>query len=594
MSDNYYHEEEILGKAYDARLMKRLLQYVKPYRHLMIMGIAGSIIVSGFELSLPYIVKSTIDGPIARSDLKGMINMSLIFLGLLLGSFLVDYGKIYILNLLGQRAMRDLRMQIFKHVETLSLRFFDKNPVGRLMTRITNDVQVLNELFASGVVAVAGDIFLLLGIVVLMIILNWKLTLLIFITIPILFGIAHNFRTRIREIYRYIRSRLARLNSYLQENLSGMRTIQIYNREHKNFETFRELNADLRKGTLNAIFQYALFFPGVQMTSAIGIAILIWYGGGGVIRNVMTIGTLILFIQYVNRFFQPIRELSEKYNILQASMASSERIFKLLDTKPLITNPPVPASSPKLSHSIEFKNVWFAYENDEYVLHDVSFNVPKGQSVAIVGATGAGKTSLINLLCRFYDYNRGAITIDGVELRDFKIQDLRSIIGLVLQDVFLFYGDIAGNIRLGMDHLTDKDIETVCRIVNAHDFIKAFPKGYKQEVRERGATFSQGQKQLLAFARALAFDPKLLILDEATSSIDTATEILIQDALKKLLSKRTSIVIAHRLSTIRNADKIIVMHKGRVHETGSHLELIEKNGLYRRLYELQYRHMEGL
>lgn len=594
MSDIYYHEEEVLGKAYDARLMRRLLHYVKPYRHLLILGITGSIIVSGFELTLPYIIKSTIDGPIARADFRGMLIMSLLYLGLLVGTFLVDYGKIYILNLLGQKAMRDLRMQVFEHVESLSLKFFDKNPVGRLMTRITNDVQVLNELFASGVVAVAGDIFLLVGIVVLMIVLNWKLALLVFITLPLLLGVAHNFRTRIREIYRDIRSRLARLNSYLQENLSGMRTIQVYNRECKNYETFRDLNSQLRKGNLDAIFQYAVFFPGVQLTSAIGIGILIWYGGGGVIKNLMTIGTLILFIQYVNRFFQPIRELSEKYNILQSSMASSERIFKLLDTKPLITNPPDPETAPKLMHSIEFKNVWFAYDKDEYVLHDVSFTVSKGQSVAIVGATGAGKTSLINLLCRFYDYNRGMITIDGVELRKFRIQELRSIIGLVLQDVFLFYGDIAGNIRLGRDNLTDEDIENVCRTVNAHEFINAFPKGYRQEVRERGATLSQGQKQLLAFARALAFDPKLLILDEATSSIDTATEILIQDALRKLLSRRTSIVIAHRLSTIRNADKIIVMHKGRVHETGSHQELIDKNGLYRRLYELQYRHMEGM
>ncbi|MBN1902200.1 ABC transporter ATP-binding protein [Candidatus Sumerlaeota bacterium] len=594
MSNNYYHEEEILGKAYDARLMKRLLRYVKPYRHLMFLGIAASLIVSGFELALPYIVKSTIDGPIANSDFRGMFIMSLVYLGLLTGSFLMDYIKIYILNLLGQKAMRDLRMQIFEHVETLSLKFFDKNPVGRLMTRITNDVQVLNEMFASGVVAVAGDVFLLIGIITLMIALNWKLSLLVFATLPLLFGVAHNFRTRIREIYRDIRSRLARLNSYMQENLSGMRTIQVYNRESRNYETFRELNAQLRKGTLDAIFQYAVFFPGVQLTSALGVGILIWYGGGAVIRNVMTIGALILFIQYVTRFFQPIRELSEKYNILQSSMASSERIFKILDTKPLITDPREPESAPRLSHSIEFRNVWFAYDKEEYVLHDVSFTVPKGQSVAIVGATGAGKTSLINLLCRFYDYNKGAITIDGIELRRFRIQELRSIIGLVLQDVFLFYGDVAGNIRLGRDNLTDDDIEKACRTVNAHDFISAFPDGYQQKVRERGATLSQGQKQLLAFARALAFDPKLLILDEATSSIDTATEVLIQDALKKLLSHRTSIIIAHRLSTIRNADKIIVMHKGKARETGSHQELIEKNGLYRRLYELQYRHMEGM
>jgi len=594
MSAFDYHEEEILGKAYDAKLMRRILYYVKPYRHLLAIGIAASLVVSGLELALPYIIKITIDVHIAGKNYYGVLVMTLVYFSLLLGTFAFDYGKGYLLNYLGQKAMMDLRMELFDHVESLSLKFFDKNPVGRLMTRLTNDVQVLNELFASGVVAVAGDIFLLAGIVFLMLLVNWKLTVVVFVTIPLLFLVAHQFRIHIRDIYRTIRLRLARLNAFLQENLSGMRTIQVYNREAKNFELFQDLNGQFRKANLDAVFQYAILFPAVQIVATGGTALLIWYGGGGVIRNTVTIGTLILFIQYVSRFFDPIQDLSEKYNLLQSAMASSERIFKILDTKPLVTSPASPAPAPMLEHAIEFQNVWFAYSGEDYVLREVSFTVPRGQTVAIVGATGAGKTSLINLLCRFYDYNKGKIAIDGVELRRFDLYELRSLIGLVLQDVFLFYGDIKGNIRLGRESLTEKDIERVARTVNAHDFIASFPRGYNQEVHERGATFSQGQKQLLAFARALAFDPRLLILDEATSSIDTATELLIQDALRKLLKGRTSIVIAHRLSTIRSADQIIVMHKGKVHEAGTHRDLLAKNGLYRRLYDLQYHHMEGL
>ena len=591
MSAHQYHEEEILGKAYDSRLMKRLLSYVKPYKHLLALGILFSVAVSAMELALPYVVKVTIDDYIAVGDYHGIVKMSALYFLILLGSFVFDYGKVYVLNLLGQDAMRDLRLQVFEHVQYLSLRFFDKNPVGRLITRITNDIQVLNELFASGVVTVAGDVFLLGGIVILMFVLNWKLALVVFITIPMLIVVAHVFRIRVREIYRNIRTRLARLNAYLQENLSGMRTIQVYNREEKNYHSFRDLNNELRNWHRRAVSLYAFFFPLVELIAACGTALIIWYGGGAVIRNAVTIGTLVLFIQYVTRFFQPIRDLSEKYNILQSAMASSERVFKLIDAQPDIQEDPNPAPRPRLEQAIDFQNVWFAYE-DDYVLRDVSFTVRKGESVAIVGATGAGKTSIINLLCRFYDNDKGKITIDGVELKRFRIPELRSLIGLVLQDVFLFYGNVEENIRLGHEALEREDIERVSQIVNAHDFISELPGGYEHHVRERGATFSQGQKQLLAFARALAFDPNLLILDEATSNIDTATELLIQDAMEKLLQNRTSIVIAHRLSTIRKADKIIVLHKGRVKEIGNHDELMGENGYYKRLYELQYSHME--
>ncbi|MCX6999204.1 MAG: ABC transporter ATP-binding protein, partial [Candidatus Sumerlaeota bacterium] len=548
--------------------------------------------VSGMELALPYIIKVTIDVHIAHRNMAGITRMSILYLALLIGMFSFEYGMVYILNVLGQRAMRDLRMQIFDHVQSLSLSFFDKNPVGRLVTRITNDVEVLNELCASGVVTVFGDLFLLLGIMLLMLVVNWRLALIVFVTIPLLVVAAERFRIRIREVYRRIRISLARLNSFLQESLSGMRTIQVYNQQAKSFAGFKGMNDEYRRMNMEAIFEYAFFFPLVEFVAALGTALLVWYGGGGVVQKTVTIGTLILFLQYINRFFHPIRDLSEKYNIFQSAMASSERMFNLLDTHSFIVEPENPAPAPHLEKGIEFKNVWFAYHGDDYVLRDVTLSVPKGRTVAIVGSTGAGKTSLIQLLCRFYDYNRGEISIDDTDIRRFRSKDLRSQIGLVLQDVFLFSGNIAENIRLGNNNLTEHDIESIARTVNAHNFISNFSKGYHQEVRERGATFSQGQRQLLAFARALARDPQILILDEATSNIDTATELLIQDALGRLLAGRTSIVIAHRLSTIRRADSIIVLHKGRVHETGSHQELISKNGIYRRLYELQYLSLE--
>jgi len=587
-----YHDEEVLGKAYDARLVKRLFQYVKPYRSLLYLAIVISLFVSGMELALPYIIKVTIDVHIARGNMAGVMRMSILYLALLIGMFGFEYGMVYILNVLGQRAMRDLRMQIFDHVQSLSLSFFDKNPVGRLVTRITNDVEVLNELCASGVVTVFGDLFLLLGIMLLMLVVNWRLALIVFVTLPLLVVAAERFRIRIREVYRRIRISLARLNSFLQESLSGMRTIQVYNQQAKSFEGFKGMNDEYRRMNMEAIFEYAFFFPMVEFVACLGTALLVWYGGGGVVQKTVTIGTLILFLQYINRFFHPIRDLSEKYNIFQSAMASSERMFNLLDTHSFIVEPEIPAPAPRLEKGIEFKNVWFAYHGDDYVLRDVTFSVPKGRTVAIVGSTGAGKTSLIHLLCRLYDYSKGEIIIDGTDIRRFRSKDLRSQIGLVLQDVFLFSGDIAENIRLGNNNLTEHDIERIARTVNAHNFISNFSKGYHQEVRERGATFSQGQRQLLAFARALARNPQILILDEATSNIDTATELLIQDALGRLLAGRTSIVIAHRLSTIRRADSIIVLHKGRVHETGSHQELLSKNGIYRRLYELQYLSLE--
>jgi len=588
MSIDFYHDEEVIGKAYDARLVKRLFQYVRPYRSLLYLAIVISLFVSGMELALPYIIKVTIDVHIARGNMAGVMRMSILYLTLLIGMFSFEYGMVYILNVLGQRAMRDLRMQIFDHVQSLSLSFFDKNPVGRLVTRITNDVEVLNELCASGVVTVFGDLFLLLGIMLLMLVVNWRLALIVFVTLPLLVAAAERFRIRIRAVYRRIRISLARLNTFLQESLSGMRTIQVYNQQAKSFAGFKGMNDEYRRMNMEAIFEYAFFFPLVEFVACLGTALLVWYGGGGVVQKTVTIGTLILFLQYINRFFHPIRDLSEKYNIFQSAMASSERMFNLLDTHSFIVEPENPAPAPRLEKGIEFKNVWFAYHGDDYVLRDVTFSVPKGGTVAIVGSTGAGKTSLIQLLCRLYDYNRGEISIDDTDIRRFHSKDLRSQIGLVLQDVFLFSGDIAENIRLGNNNLTEHDIESIARTVNAHNFISNFSKGYHQEVRERGATFSQGQRQLLAFARALARNPQILILDEATSNIDTATELLIQDALGRLLAGRTSIVIAHRLSTIRRADSIIVLHKGRVHETGSHQELISKNGIYRRLYELQY------
>ncbi|PKK82316.1 MAG: antibiotic ABC transporter ATP-binding protein [candidate division Zixibacteria bacterium HGW-Zixibacteria-1] len=589
---NNYHEEEVLGKAYDSRLMRRLLSYVRPYRWQL--GLAVFLLVSGslLQLLLPVMIQIGIDKYLVTKDLSGLPRVALAYAGILVAVFLLQYVQMYITMFIGQKVQYDIRMQIFKHLQKLHLGFFDKNPVGRLVTRVTNDVNVLDEMFSSGLVSVFGDIITLAGIVAALLYYNWKLALLTLIVLPLLVLATAVFRKKVRDIYRQIRLKLARLNSFVQEHVTGMTVIQLFTRENATFEKFSSINSDLRSAHLKSIYYYAVFFPVVEIISALSMAILIYYGGIQINSEMLTFGELVAFIQLVQRFYNPIRDLAEKYNILQSSMASSERIFKLLDTKPEFAEEGNGTRPKEFKGKIEFENVTFAYNSGEDVLRDVSFTVEPGEKVAIVGATGAGKTSLVSLLFRFYDYQKGSIKLDGVELKDMSSSTIRSQLGLVLQDVFIFSGDYAGNIRLGSDDITDDQLIDALKKVNLYNFIVKQEGGLGAEVKERGATLSTGQKQLLSFARALAFNPNILVLDEATSSVDTATERMIQKALDKLLENRTAIIIAHRLSTIEKADKIIVLHHGRLREMGKHHELLEKKGIYYRLYQMQFKRDE--
>lgn len=591
-ANNNYHEEEILGKAYDSRLMRRLLAYVRPYRPALIISIILLIAGSGLELLLPVMVQIGIDKYLAVKDISGLGRIAMISAGILMAAFILSYIQMYITMYIGQRVQYDMRMQIFKHLQKLHLGFFDKNPVGRLVTRVTNDVSVLDELFSSGLVSVFGDILTLVGIVIALLYYNWKLALFTFAVFPLLILATTIFRRKVRTIYREVRTRVARMNSFLQEHITGMTVIQLFTREKATFDKFSSINADLREANLKSVYYYAVFFPAVEIISSISLAILLYYGGFQIASGVLTFGELVAFIQLVQRFYNPIRDLSEKYNILQASMASSERIFKLLDTKPEIISPTNGLKASTFRGKIDFQNVWFAYNDGDYVLRDVSFSVEPGEKVAIVGATGAGKSSLISLLFRFYDYQKGAIKLDSIEIKEMSTETLRRQLGLVLQDVFIFSGNYAGNIRLGNVKISDDEIIEALKKVNLHDFVFGNEGGIGAEVKERGATLSTGQKQLLSFARALAFNPHILVLDEATSSVDTATEKLIQKALDKLLENRTAIIIAHRLSTIEKADKIIVLHNGELREMGKHHELLANKGIYHRLYQMQFKHDE--
>jgi len=583
-----YHEEEVLGKAYDSRLMKRLLKYVKPYRGML--GTAVFLLVAGslMQLLLPILIQIGIDRYLSVKDMDGLLRITLLAGGIIFGAFLAQYGQMWITMLIGQKVQYDIRMQIFKHLQKMHIGYFDRNPVGRLVTRVTNDVNVLNEMFSSGLVSVFGDLLTLAGIVIALMYYNWQLALLTLIALPLLIIATMIFRRKVRDIYRQVRVRLARLNSFIQEHVNGMTIIQIFGREQKIFSTFGKINDDLKSVHLKGIYYYAIFFPIVEIISSISLAILLYYGGLQIAASALTFGELVAFIQLLQRFYHPIRDLAEKYNILQSSMASSERIFKLLDTEPDVADNVSNEKDTDFKGKIEFKDVTFAYNDGENVLNDVSFSVEPGEKVAIVGATGAGKTSLISLLYRFYDYQSGKISIDNIELRDLSIENLRKNLALVLQDVFIFSGDYASNVRLGNDNITDDQIIDALKKVNLFDFVKD-AGGIKAEVKERGATLSTGQKQLLSFARAMAFDPKIMILDEATSSVDTATEKMIQKALDNLLKGRTAIVIAHRLSTIEKADKIIVLHYGRIREIGTHDELLAKRGIYYKLYQMQFK-----
>jgi ATP-binding cassette subfamily B protein len=593
MSD-YKGEEEVLGKAYDAKLMKRLLGYVKPYKHFVIFAILMNVVVAALGPIRPYLTKIAVDDYIANSDYNGLFIISLALFASLLFQAVIQYFLTYFTQYLGQKTLYDLRTEIFNHIQKLALKFFDKTPIGRLVTRATNDVEALGELFSSGIVMVFSDIFIIFWILGFMFFMDFSLSLVTLSVLPVLIYGTFLFRKKARESYRDVRLHLARLNSYMQEHVTGMSVVQIFNKENDELKKFAAINSDYRQVNIKSIFYYAVFYPSVELLSSIAIGLIIWYGGGEIIQGTLTIGVLFAFIQYTEMFFRPIRDLSEKYNIMQTAMASSERVFKLLDNQTMIRNPENPVKLENVKGSIEFKNVWFAYNNDDYVLKDISFNINPGERIAIVGHTGAGKTSIINILTRFYDINKGEILLDGVNIEKLDKRDLRKHISMVLQDVFLFSGDIKSNINLNDDTISEERVTEAARIVGADRFIDNLPQKYNEEVKERGATLSVGQKQLISFARALAYNPKILILDEATSSIDTETELLIKQAIEKLLVGRTAIVIAHRLSTIQNADKIIVLHKGEIRETGNHQQLLAKKGIYYKLYQLQYKDQEVL
>ncbi len=591
MADNQKEilEDEVLGKAYDAHLMRRLLFYLKPYRNWIIFAIILTIGVSLATTVRPFLTKIAIDDNIIKKNPEGLRNIILILFGTLLVQGILQYSMTYLTQWIGQKTIFDLRMQLFNHLQKLSMSFFDKNPVGRLVTRLTNDIEVLNEMFSSGIVMVFADVFTIAGILFFMFSQSWQLTLIsLSVIIPLIYATII-FRRKVRAAYRDVRTLVSKMNSFLQEHISGILVVKIFNKEERTFNEFKKINYDHTLANKRSVLYYSVFFPIVEFISALSVALIIWYGGGRVIQGAISIGVLISFIQYTEMFFRPIRDLSEKYNIMQTAMASSERIFRLLDKNTIIPEPEHPIQLSSVRGHIEFKNVWFAYINEEYVLRNISFDIKPGEKVAFVGATGAGKTSIMNLLCRFYDVQKGEILLDGVNIKDLRKEDLRKNISLVIQDIFLFSDSIENNIRLYNEDIDFDKIKSSAKIIGIDDFIERLPEKYKQNVKERGVTLSQGQRQLITFARALAYDPKILILDEATSSVDTHSEILIQKAIDKLMESRTSIIIAHRLSTIQKCDKIIVMHKGEIRETGTHQELLEFGGIYSKLYQLQYK-----
>jgi ATP-binding cassette subfamily B multidrug efflux pump len=626
------HEEEVLGKAYDSVLMRRLLGYLRPYKLQVAIALAAIVSASVLQLAQPYLMKIAIDRYIATGDLAGIDRIALAFLAILLASFGLEYLQTWTLQMTGQRIMFDMRMQIYRHLQRIDVQFYDRNPVGRLMTRVTTDVDVLNDLFTAGVVSIFGDVFTLAGIMIVLVTMDWRLALVTFSVLPLIVLITQWFRSHVRESYRTVRLWIARINAYLQEHITGMATVQLFRREDRSFRRFDEINRRHRDANVASIFFYAVFYPAIEVVGALASALVIWFGGRWTMEGTLTIGSLVAFLLYSQRFFRPISDMSEKFNVLQAAMASSERIFKLLDTPVKIESglgargsalgaghrdgphdlasaerrTPGAESAPagesagaqrrapnaERRGSIAFEDVSFAYNATDLVLRNVSFDVRPGERVGIVGATGAGKSTLINLLLRFYDVTSGRIVVDGADVREWDLQELRAMFSLVLQDVHLFSGTIAGNIRLGNGAIADDAVRRAAAAVHADRFIDALPGRYEHPVAERGATLSVGQKQLLSFARALAFDPRILILDEATSSVDTETELLIRDALHVLMSGRTTLAIAHRLSTIQDMDKILVLHKGQLREMGTHQQLLAQRGIYYRLYQLQYRDQE--
>jgi len=583
-----FHEEAALGVIYDHRLARKLLRYLYPYRYFVVVSVVLLTAVSLLRLVGPYLVKVAIDDHILKDDFSGLQGVVFLFVLVLVGQFAVGYAQTYITNWTGQQIMADLRRQIFRHVQELDVSFFDRTPVGRIITRMTNDVDVLNELFTSGVVNIVGDLVSLLGIVGIMVWLDWRLALVTFAVIPLLFAATIIFKRKVRGTYRRVRTALARINAFLQEHLTGMSIVQVFVQENRKLKEFEQRNREHLDANLASIYYYAVYYPVVDVLGAVSIALIVWYGGGQVLQGAVQLGVLVAFVQYAERFYKPISDLSEKFNILQSAMASSERIFDLLETPVEIRSPERPAPLQQVRGEIEFRNVSFAYRADIPVLYDINLHIRPGEKIAVVGPTGSGKSTLINLLCRFYEPTQGEILLDGVDIRRIDLPTLRGALALVLQDVHLFSGTVEENIRLWMHPISRENVLEALRQVHGDRVLGRLPQGLETQVGERGSNLSTGQRQLIAFARALAHRPAVLILDEATSSVDTETELLIQDAVYRLMEHQTSIIIAHRLSTIQHCDRIVVLHKGRIREMGTHRELLARNGIYRRLYELQF------
>src|SRR5215510_14912768 len=580
--------EEALGKVYDLALLRRLWRYVRPYRGQFLPALICVPITSGFLLAEPYLVKLAVDRYITRADPHGLAMAGLLYAGALIGEFAFFYWQFYSTMVVAQESLADLRRDLFTHLQEWLASFFERNPVGRLVTRLTTDVDAINEAFSAGTLTIFMDLLTLLGIIVIMLTLNLRLALVTLALLPPLLIALNFFRVRSREIYRVIRERIARINAFLQETLSGIVVIQLFAQEKKLFAEFEQRNRDHRDANHLSNVYEATLFSMVEAVSSLSIALMLWYGAGQIGKGTVALGTLVAFVEYLQKFFVPLREFSTKYTTMQSAMTAVERVFQLLDSPVTIASPVEPQHPAQVQGRITFDHVWFAYKGEDWVLRDVSFTVEPGEKIALVGATGAGKTTISKLLNRFYDVQRGAILVDGVDVRQWDVQTLRRHIGVVLQDVFLFVGDVATNVSLGRDEISQAEVERAARYVNADRFIQRLPRGYTEHLRERGSNLSAGQRQLLSFARALAYDPTILILDEATSSVDPETELLVQDALTKLMAGRTTLVIAHRLSTIQNADRILVMHKGQLREMGTHQELIERQGIYWRLYRLQY------
>jgi ATP-binding cassette subfamily B protein len=585
------HAEEGLAAAYDSELLRRLWAFIRPYRGTFWLSVAILPVISALMLVQPYLLKVAIDSYVERGDVAGLSRIALLFALAVVGEFVALYYQYYLTMVVAQKSLADLRVAMFTHLERLPQRFFDRNPVGRLVTRLTTDVDVLTEMFASGSMTIFMDGLTLVGIVAIMLWIDWRLALVTLSTVPLLLVAIDFFRKRARVTYRLIRERIARINSFLAEAISGMPVIQLFAHERASFAEFDEHNRAHRDANhMSNIYEAALFSI-VEAVSSISMALVVWYGSGQIVKGVIAFGTLVAFIEYIQKFFVPIREFSTKYAVLQSAMTAAERVFQLLDTPAEIASPPVPRRVPAAAPergAVRFESVWFAYKRDEYVLRDVSIDVGPGETVAIVGATGSGKSTMIKLLGRSFDVSRGSVKVSGVDVREWELAELRREIGIVLQDAFLFSGTVAGNITLGRPEVTRERLEETVRAANLAEFVASLPRGFAQPIRERGNNLSAGQRQLLAFARALAYDPRILVLDEATSSVDAETEQLVQEALDRLLRGRTAIVIAHRLSTIERADRIVVLHKGEVREVGTHAELLALGKIYARLYELQY------